>query len=308
MSGLEKAKAKANESISIGIFQDNLEKIQMHYHDTYEISFITEGKGKRIVADSVETFQPGDLVFLAPGLPHVWIADSDAYSPNSRTLEMVYMQFGADLLPAAQLRIPEFENLSFALSKAERGLGITGNTLNHVSELMLQLPYLRGFDRMLYLYRILEYIGSSTDCIQLASTAYHKKRFSMNDHRIKLMHEFLMTHFTEEINLKTLADMVGMAEGSLCRYFRQKLDTTILDYLTRIRIEFACDLLLDFNRSITDVCYESGFNNISHFNKQFRKYTKMSPSEFRHMLIVNSTNELSKAHISNVQFENSKLI
>jgi AraC-like DNA-binding protein len=283
---LEKKTTKESGSISIGIFQDNFEKIQRHYHDNYEISFITEGKGRRIVADSIENFQPGDLVFIGPRLPHVWIADSETYSPNSRTMEMVFLQFGADILPLVQLKLPEFEPLGKALSMSERGMRITGDTLNQVSEIMLQLPYLKGFDRMLHLYRILEKIGNSTECIPLASREYFKKNPSTSDRRIKSIHEYLMKHFMEDINLRTLADQIDMAEGSLCRYFRQKLDMTVFEYLARIRIDFACDLLSDIDRSITDVCHDSGFNNISHFNKQFRKYAGMSPSDFRRQLAV----------------------
>ena len=87
----EKINVRDDESFFIGIFQDNLEKSTWHYHDTFEISFITEGAGKRIVADSIEEFQPGDLVFIGQNLPHVWIADKETQTPTNRTLEMVYL-------------------------------------------------------------------------------------------------------------------------------------------------------------------------------------------------------------------------
>ena len=93
MSALfEKIVLQENASFSIGIFQDNLDKSSWHFHDNYEISFITEGTGKRIVADSIEEFQPGDLVFIGRSLPHAWIVDKEQFTPNMRKLEMVFLQ------------------------------------------------------------------------------------------------------------------------------------------------------------------------------------------------------------------------
>jgi hypothetical protein len=137
---LEKIIVKEDESFSIGVFQDNLEKSSWHYHNNYEISFITEGSGKRIVGDSIEEFQPGDLAFIGPYLPHVWIADKESMTPSTRSLEMVFLQFSDTILSTQLLSLPEFNNVKRALEFSERGIQIVGNTLNEVSEIMLQLP------------------------------------------------------------------------------------------------------------------------------------------------------------------------
>jgi len=101
----EKIIVKEGESFFIGIFQDNLEKSTWHYHNNFEISFITEGSGKRIVGDSIEEFQPGDLAFIGRNLPHVWIADKDTRTPSKRTLEMVILQFTSNVL-SPQINLP----------------------------------------------------------------------------------------------------------------------------------------------------------------------------------------------------------
>jgi uncharacterized cupin superfamily protein len=146
----EKIVVGEDESFFIGIFQDNLGKISWHYHNNYEISFITEGSGKRIVGDSIEEFQPGDLVFIGRNLPHVWIADKEERTTTKRTLEMVFLQFTAEVLNSQILNLPEFKNVSKALMLSERGIQVVGQTLNEVSELMLQMPYLKGFERILH--------------------------------------------------------------------------------------------------------------------------------------------------------------
>lgn len=278
---LERISVNEDESFFIGIFQDNLEKSTWHYHNNYEISFITEGAGKRIVADSIEEFQPGDLVFIGRNLPHVWIADKETFTPANRNLEMVFLQFTSDILFPQLLNLPEFMFVKKALEYSERGIQIVGETLNEVSEIMLQLPYLKNFDRLLKLFIMMNIIGKSDSHIQLASKDYLRTRFTTVNKRIETIHEYIMHHYLEEIDLKKLASLVNMAEGSLCRFFKMKVGITLFEYLNKIKVEYACKLLMDPDLSILKVGLDSGFNNLSHFNKQFRKNTGVTPSEYR---------------------------
>ncbi len=277
----ERIQLKEDESFSIGIFQDNLEKSTWHYHNNFEISFITEGSGKRIVADSIEEFQPGDLVFIGSSIPHVWIADKEQRLLSDRTLEMVYLQFSSYIFFPQLLALPEFKNVKRALEMSERGIQVVGQTLNEVSEIMLQLPYLKGFDRINYFFRLMDIIGKSESNISLASDDFMRKQFKPANRRIGLLHDYLMNHYREEIDLQQLAGLVSMAEGSLCRFFKMNVGISVFEYLNRIKVEFACKLLMDPEMGIVDVCLDSGFNNLSHFNKQFRRYNGVTPSEYR---------------------------
>jgi len=278
---LEKIIVKEDESFSIGVFQDNLEKSTWHYHNNFEISFITEGSGKRIVGDSIEEFQPGDLAFIGSNLPHVWIADKETRMLSKRTLEMVFLQFNLNILSDQLLSLPEFSNVKKALVLSERGIQIIGDTLNQVSEVMLQLPYLKSFERMIHFFILMDLIGKSKTNIQLASKEYLKIRFKTGNKRVADIHEYLMNNYREEVNLKELAGLVNMAEGSLCRFFKMNMGITVFEYLNKIKTEFACKLLMDPDLSILEVCLDSGFNNVSHFNKQFKKITGVPPSEYR---------------------------
>lgn len=278
---LEKILVKEDESFFIGIFQDNLEKSTWHYHNSFEISFITEGTGKRIVADSIEEFQPGDLAFIGRNLPHVWIADKETMTPSNRTLEMVYLQFTHETLSPQILSLPEFINIRKAMDLSERGIQIVGQTLNEVSEIMLQLPCMKSFDRMLHFFTMMDIIGKSDTNIQLASKEYLRMRFTTGNKRIAAIHEYLMNNYRDDIDLRRLASLVSMAEGSLCRFFKMNMGMTLFEYLNEIKTEFACKLLMDPDLSILQVCLDSGFNNVSHFNKQFKKTTGVPPTEYR---------------------------
>lgn len=286
MSALhENLLSNAEGSFFIGVFQDNIEKCTWHYHNNYEISFITEGSGKRIVGDSIVEFQPGDLVFIGKNLPHVWIPEKDQGIWLNRTLEMVFLQFNSDVLCQHMLNLPEFSTIQKALSLSDRGIQIAGQTLNKVSELMLQMPYMKEFDRMIYFLKILNLIGRSDELIVLASKDYLNTKFSTGNKRIEIIHNYLMNNYKSEIDLRHLSELVNMAKGSVCRFFKQNLGITIFEYLNKIKVEFACKLLMNNDLSILEVCLDCGFNNLSHFNKQFKKLTGTTPKGYRKRFI-----------------------
>jgi len=283
---LEQIKLNPDESYYIGIFQDHIDQSKWHYHQEYELSFITEGSGKRIVGDSVEEFHPGDLIFIGPRIPHVWFSGSPMLrQPSERTLESVYLLFNQDILPDGLTSLPEFSHVNRALKLSERGLRITGDTLNQVSRIMLQLPYLSGMKRLMFFYEIMDIIGCSTSFQFLASKSYVKSKFETANMRVKGIHEFLMKNYQEEINLEEVADIVHMAPASTCRFFKSSTGLTIFEYLNKIKIDFACKLLLNTDLNIVDISYDCGFNNLSHFNKQFRKFIGKTPTQFRKLRI-----------------------
>jgi AraC-like DNA-binding protein/uncharacterized cupin superfamily protein len=268
-------------AIQVGIFQDNLESINWHYHGYYEISFITEGTGKRFVADSLDEFQPGDLVFLGPNIPHTWVVDKEQYTTGKRKLEMVYVQFYDAALGQEMLALNEFSNAEKALSIATRGLRIEGNTLNEASNLMLQMPYANKFERYILFLELLNVIGKSDEITPLASKEYINKKFQTDNKRIQTIYEYLMENYRGDIDLQKLASLVSLAPGSLCRFFKMQVGKTIFEYLNIIKVEFACKLLMNKELSVADVAFDSGFNNLSHFNKQFREITGITPLKYR---------------------------
>lgn len=283
---LEEIKLNPNESYFIGIFQDHIDKSRWHFHQEFELSFITEGSGKRIVGDSIEKFHPGDLIFIGPHVPHVWFSEESHRRQHSRrTLESVYMLFNQEILPEGLTILPEFENVRRAIKLSERGIRITGDTLNEVSRIMLQLPYLNKMKRLMFFYEIMDLIGQAESCTYLASAEYVKSKFATKNTRINRIHEFLMKNYQNEIDLEQVADIVHMAPASVCRFFKSSTGHTIFEYLNKIKIDFSCQLLLNSDRNIIDISYDCGFNNLSHFNQQFRKFVGKTPTDFRKLKV-----------------------
>jgi AraC-like DNA-binding protein len=289
---LEQIKLNPDESYYIGIFQDHIDQSRWHYHQEYELSFITEGSGRRIVGDSVEEFHPGDLIFIGPRIPHVWFSEIPLLNQHSgRTLESVYLLFNQDILPDEITTLPEFIHVNRAMQLSERGIRITDDTLNQVSMIMLQLPYLSGLKRLMLFYEIMDIIGRSHSFQFLASKSYVRSKFEASNIRVKSIHEFLMLNYREEINLEEIAGIVHMAPASACRFFKSSTGLTIFEYLNKIKIDYACKLLLNTDMNVVDISYDCGFNNLSHFNKQFRKFIGKTPTQFRKLRQVSSWEE-----------------
>lgn len=284
---LEEIKLNPDESFYIGIFQDHIDKSSWHYHQEFELSFITEGSGKRIVGDSIEEFHPGDLIFIGPRIPHVWFSEeSHRRQHTGRTLESVYMLFNHDILPAMITSLPEFEQVRRAIKLSERGIRITGETLNEVSRIMLQLPYMNPMKKLMFFYEIMDFIGKSTSFSYLASPDYVKSKFETTNTRIHRIHEFLMKNYRDDIDLDEVADIVHMAPASVCRFFKASTGLTVFEYLNKIKIDYSCQLLLNTDLNIVDISYDCGFNNLSHFNKQFKKFIGKTPTQFRKLRIA----------------------
>lgn len=279
---LEQIKLNPDESFYIGIFQDHIASSHWHYHQEFELSFITEGSGKRIVGDSIEEFHPGDLIFIGPRIPHVWFPrDTHSRQHSGRTLESVYMLFNHDILPAGLTGLPEFNHVRKAIQLSERGIRITGDTLNDVSGIMLQLPYMNRLKRLMFFYEIMDFIGKSKSFSYLASPDYVKTKFETTNNRVNKIHEFLMKNYQNEIDLREVAEIVHLAPASVCRFFKSSTGLTIFEYLNKIKIDYSCKLLLNTDLNIVDISYDCGFNNLSHFNKQFRKFIGNTPTQFR---------------------------
>ena len=273
---LEEIKLNPEESFFKGIFQDNNEKIYWHYHQELE------GSGKRIVGDSIEEFNPGDMIFIGPRIPHVWFpVETHRQQHSGRTLESVYMLFNQDILPEALTSLPEFSNIRKAVLLSERGIRVYGETLNEVSNIMLQLPYMSRIKRLMMFYEIMDFIGKSQSFNFLASEDYIKTKFETGNKRVNRIHEFLMKNYQGDIDLKEIAEVAHMAPASVCRFFKNSTGMTIFEYLNKIKINYSCQLLLNTDLNILDISYDCGFNNLSHFNKQFRKFIGATPSQFR---------------------------
>ncbi|MCY7349415.1 MAG: AraC family transcriptional regulator [Cytophagaceae bacterium] len=290
---LEHLPLDAKESFVVKDFDYAWYPTPWHYHPEYEIVLVTESRGKRFIGDHISDFDAGDLAFIGPNLPHLYRNEPDYYEPESSLREhplrarSIVVHFLEKSLGSDFLTLPEAENIRRLLERSLRGLHVEGSTREAVSGMLHELVEAKGFARMLKLLEILNALAESTECVSISSPGLtgHNERDS---DRLNRVFEFVVQQFHRDIRISEVAEMVHMSETAFSRYFRQRTRKTFSEFLSEIRLGHASKLLIEDRMSVAEICYESGFNNLSNFNRQFRAFYQTSPLAFKKLYLKRS--------------------
>ncbi|ARK10608.1 AraC family transcriptional regulator [Fibrivirga algicola] len=250
-----------------------------HYHPEYELTYILESNGKRFVGDHVTNFDVGDLVLIGPNLPHFWRNDDDRY--DELPAEAIVVQFPAALDENLLAVLPESGAIRQLLHRSRYGLCFSPTTVNRLAPRLIQLPHLQGMAQVLELLSILNELSADREAILLASDSYQLTASEAETERMKRVLEFVLKHFRKEIRIEQIASVAGMAPAAFCRYFRKRTGKSFVEYLNELRISHARKLLTQADLSVSQVGFECGFNNISHFHRQFKQQTGTTPMRYQ---------------------------
>ncbi|WP_316839739.1 AraC family transcriptional regulator [Pedobacter gandavensis] len=259
----------------------------VHFHNEYEMVLITQSKGRRIVGDSMESFEEGDLVLIGPNLPHVMYNDKSYYeADNEQAVKAIVTYFRMDWLTEEFLSSKEIPQLHELLEDINRGIRVYGDTQKQVVQLLDQLLLSAGLGRIIHLLSILNLISTTKEYKCLSSIGYSNPHNQKDVQRISKIYNYIMANFTEELSLETAAKLANMTSSAFCKYFKARTQKTFTHFVNEVRIGHACKLLFDDQLSMTEICFQSGFNNLTNFNRNFKLYTKISPSEFKRNLKI----------------------
>ncbi len=251
-----------------------------HCHPEYEIVFISNGKGKRHIGDHISYYENGDLIFLGPNIPHLGFAQE----VHEEHVEVV-VQMKEDFLgPGFFESVIEMGAIHELFQRARSGLVYYGGTKWDVGQRLLAMVEMNSFDRLLELLRVLNILAYSPEYHALNVNYRSLEAKPQEQLRIKAIYDFVEKHFHRQFTLEEIATEVGMTVPAFCRFFKRHTHKTFVTFLNEFRIAHACSLLGQAHQSIASVAYESGFNNLSHFNKQFRLVTGKTPSAYRRHL------------------------
>lgn len=259
-----------------------------HYHPEYELVLITKSTGRRMVGDHIGYFGEGDLVFMGPVLPHVWVNDPEYVDGvASSSAEAVVIQFVEGFLGDFFLDIPEIERFKKKLRLAKRGIAIRGESREKINALMLKMLSQNGLMRLASLFTIFDILSDCEDYEVLANPHYAQQTPLINcSDRFSRVTEHIMRNFSNEITLTEIASVANMGVTAFCNFFKQHHKATFVEYLNTVRVGHASKLLSETDLNVVEVAYQSGYNTLANFNRQFKKIKKMSPSEYRKTLNV----------------------
>ena len=260
-----------------------------HYHPEFEIIFVEKSYGIRLMGNHIGNFNEGDLMFISPNLPHVWKNDKDFYKDNKDLLVDVYViQFCENALGEGFFDLPEFIHIKKLFNLGQQGLVVKGNKQKEIAALIKAVYNTTGIERLVQFFKTLDTIANNTEYELLSSLGYANSITNIDTERINKIMSFLMENYSQDIDMDEIAALVNLNQSSFCRYFKSKTHKTCSQFLNEIRIAHACKLLINSNRSISEICYETGYNNISHFNRQFKLITSLTASGYAKKYLRNA--------------------
>lgn len=252
----------------------------MHSHVEYELNFTEKAAGvRRVVGDSSEVIGDYDLVLITgEQLEHVW----EQHECTSKEIREITIQFSSDLFFKSFTNKNQFYSIYQMLEKAKKGLCFPMSAILKVYSLLDTLASEKeGFYAVVKFLTVLYELSLCEEARTLSSSSFAKIGVHSDSRRVQKVQEYINEHYKEEVRLNFLADMVGMTPVSFSRFFKLRTGKSLSDYIIDIRLGFAARLLVDSTMSIAEICYECGFNNLSNFNRIFRKKKECSPKEFR---------------------------
>jgi AraC-like DNA-binding protein len=255
--------------------------IPFHFHPETEIIYMEKGSGTRFVGDHSESFSEGDIGLIGPNLPHVWRSDQ-VYRENipGLTAHVQVVHFHDAVLKGPLANLPEMKAINRLLLESQYGIKFIGSARENLEKMMKEMVKTTGIDKLLQLVKMLDFMAETEEKQLLASAGYSKIRKSADFDRFDKAHRYMIDNFQSNIKLETVSSLVGMTPTSFCRYFKKRTKKSFHTVLNEIRIGHACKLLIEGKMNISGIGYESGFNNISNFNEQFKKLKGISPSQY----------------------------
>lgn len=253
----------------------------LHQHPEIQLTFIENSSGNLIYGDYLGAFAPGDVFVIGPNVPHVFRNDNSFYEEEAAKNAKAYTLFFDEATFGKQfLELPESGKLSQFIGMAERGMKLKNGDALILIPLIRKLFDAEGMNRVILLLQILNYLSQPCDFEFLTNQLNVKSISDDQGKRLDDIFKFTMQEYHRPIKLEEVAGIANLSPSAFCRYFKQNTRKTYLDFLNEYRIGQACKLLAQKDKSVTEICYEVGFNNLSNFNRKFKVVRGLSPKRY----------------------------
>jgi len=250
----------------------------LHFHEEFELNLILNAKGaKRIVGDHIDVIDDIELVLVGSNLNHAWFT----HQCESEEITEVTIQWHKDLFDDKLLKRNQLRLIRQMFERSMKGIAFSADTIKNISPRILSLNQKNGFDSVMELISILHDLSSSRNMRTLSDSSFSDFHQPSNSRRVEKAFEYLNNNYDKQISLKEIAKLVNMTEVSFSRFIKKRTGSTYIDTLNEIRLGHASRMLIDTTHSIAEISFNCGFNNISNFNRLFKKKKNCTPKEFR---------------------------
>ena len=272
---LEAIQSDENSSFKILLTPKLNDLFYWHFHPEYEIVYVETTSGMRHIGDHISKYEGSDLALIGPNIPHL------NFDFGVKTIvETVVVQMKEHFLGVPFFALPEIAGINDLFERAKTGLAFYGETKRLAGEKLKQLTSLSHFDQLITLLQVFQLLTESKETIELKTRPIAHISVLKEQQRLHKIYHFIETHYHHSINVNEVAKLSHLTTAAFCRYFKKSTHLTFTDFLNQYRINQAKKLLLQ-KKSVSEACYESGFENLSHFNKTFKKITGENPTTFK---------------------------
>lgn len=275
---LEKLSPSFGSSILVKQHAEQVDKNNAfwHFHPELELVYVNKGQGKTHIGNHLSYFNNSQLILIGANLPHNGFTDR-LTANGTETI----VQFKSDFLGNDFINIPEMANVSALFDRAKKGLRFGIDTKAILGSKINTLLQHSGLERVLKFLKILNYLANTEDYTLLNADGIALETNPQDSNKINIIYKYVNAKFQQHITLDEIADKVSMTVPAFCRYFKKTTGKTFTQLVNEYRVVHATKLLNESQMSIADICFECGFNNFSHFNKQFNEITGKSASNYR---------------------------
>jgi AraC-like DNA-binding protein/mannose-6-phosphate isomerase-like protein (cupin superfamily) len=246
-----------------------------HYHPEYELTYIVKGSGKRLVGDSYENFEAGDVVLLGPMLPHTWVTEKKLQENCSAIVIQFTNSFAEQLL-----QFPEMSDIGKLFAKTCRGIRFYSSKNKDFAVLLKKMIDSNDLMKLTLLIQVLQQL-CNTKYATLSSAQYKIMKGNENQQRINKVLSYIQKDCKENITLHKAASLIHLSESAFCKFFKRATGKTFSDYTNDIRVANVCQLLIETDKPISEIAFGSGFDSLTYFNRIFLKKKKIRPGQWR---------------------------
>ncbi len=270
----------------------------IHSHPEYEINLVINCQGERLVGDSVDAFGPVDLVFIGPNVCHSWETETSGNGPCIGAT-VVTIQFSEHLFDGNWLGKKDMRPICQLLKASKRGVAFHGTTREGISTQLLHLCKLSGFPAIISFLQIMHQMGESTEKTYLASEGFVQKPEYTQSKRINRVYEYILSNYTRPMTLAEVAAEANMSESAFSHFFKRSTNKSFTQFVIDLRLGSAAKLLLETEENVSQICYDCGFNNVSNFNRLFKKHKGYTPHDYRNRFRIPLTKAPEERFVKN---------
>lgn len=272
-------KLDSSFSIKFGSYQNFLKV--WHYHSELELVVIVKSTGTKFIGNHIDQFSPGELILIGKDLPHMWVNDAEYFKEDSKLkAEAVAIHFKENFAGNDFFKIPELVSIAKLFERAKFGIKFNGENKKKLIKKIEALMEMNNFNRLVHFLDILYELSKDAGYELLSSPSFTSDLEKADKLRLEPVYNFIVDNYKTGFTLTDIAKVAHMNPSAFSRFFKKVHRKTLTKYVNELRVGYACKLLMENKYSMTRICYDSGFNNLSNFNRQFKNILSYSPSEY----------------------------